>query len=112
MKEFKNKKTEVMIPDNKKSTQKELVTKAATYADLALLCVRLPKEAGFGVEEMRKRFRIIDALDGIGDTANVKLEDQDADLLKEICTEFKWNAMHKDIIAFTDYIEDLKTVGK
>lgn len=112
MKTFKNKVTEVTIPDVEKSTPKEHVSKNATYADLALLCVRVPKEGGFGVEEMRKRFRIIDALDGIGDTANVKLEDQDADLLKEICKEFKWSAMHKDIIAFTDCMGDLKAVGK
>ena len=112
MKEFKNKETEVMIPDEKKSTATELVTKVGTYADLCLICVRSPKEGGFSVEEMRKRFRIIDALDGVGKTATVKLEDQDADLLKQIMSEFKWSNMHKDIIELTDYVSKLKTVKK
>jgi len=109
MKEFKNKETEVMIPDDKKSTQKDLVTKPATYADLCLICVRTPKEGGFGVEDMRKRFRIIDALTDIKPTATVKLEDQDASLLQEVMTEFKWSNMHKDIIELTDYVSKLKS---
>jgi len=112
MKQFKNKVTGVTIPDKEKSTKEELVTKNATYADLALLCVRAPKEGGFGVEEMRKRFRIIDTLEGVKDTALVKLEDQDAKLLKEVCLEFKWKYMHKDIIEFTDLMGDMKKVTK
>jgi hypothetical protein len=112
MKQFKNQATEVAIPDEEKSTPKKYVPKDATYADLALICVRAPKEGGFGVEEMRKRFRIIEALDGLGPNASVKLEDQDAAHLTEICTEFKWNLMHKDIITFIDYVGKLKKVAK
>ena len=112
MKQFKNKVTEINIPDVVKSTEKELVTKPATFADLALICVQAPKEGGFGVEEMRKRFRIIDALEKVGETATVKLEDQDASLLKEICLEFKWSNMHRDIIDFIDAMGNLQSVGK
>lgn len=112
MKQFKNKVTEINIPDEKNSTANTLATKAATYAELALMCVRTPKEGGFGVEEMRKRFRIIDALEGVNDTDIIKLEDQDANLLKEVCTEFKWSNIHKDIIAFTDQMVDMKPVSK
>ena len=108
MKEFKNKVTEIRIPDDKKSTAKELVTKQGTYADLCLICVRAPKKGGIGVEEMRKRFRIIDALEEVGKTATVKLEDQDAVLLREIMIEFKWSNMHKDIIELTDYVSKLE----
>lgn len=112
MKQFKNSLTEVTIPDMEKSTEKNYVSKKATFADLALMCVRTPKEGGFGVEDMRKRFRIIDVLEGLGNTASAKLEDQDAALLNEVCTEFKWTAMHKDIIEFTDYVSNLKAIKK
>ena len=112
MKEFKNKETEVIIPDDAKSTATEMVSKPATYADLCVICVRAPKEGGFGVEDMRKRFRLIDALDNIGKTATVKLEDQDAALLTEVMVEFKWSNMHKDIIELTDYVSKLKAAKK
>ena len=112
MKEFKNKETEVMIPDEIKSTQKELVTRPATYADLCLICIRTPKKEGFSVEEMRKRFRIIDALEGASKVATINLEDQDAAFLKEVMAEFKWSNMHKDIIELTDHVSDLKNSKK
>jgi len=104
MKTFLNKKTEItQIDDKEKKTN-------LGYADLCLLCVRSAKEGGFGVEEMRKRFRLIDALDGIKDNAVVKLEDADAALLDEIMQGFRWAVLHKDIIALTDHVHNLETV--
>lgn len=112
MKQFKNKPTKVNIPDMEKSTQTQIVFKEATFADLALIVVRAPKREGFGVEEMRQRFKLIDELENLGPKASVKLEDVDASTLQTLVADYKWEAMDKEIIDFVDYIAGLESVKK
>ena len=112
MKVFKNQSTEVNVPDMEKSTQHSLEFKKATYADLALIVLRAPKQGGLGVEEMRQRFKIIDELDKLGPKASVKFEDADANFLQNLVADFKWEAMDKEIIDFVDYVAELEKVKK
>ena len=112
MKIFKNQLTTVNVPDMEKSTKHNLEFKQATYADLALIVVRAPKQGGFAVEDMRQRFRLIDELDKVGPKGSIEFEDADASLLQSLVAEFKWDAMDKEIIDFSDYVAELEKVKK
>ena len=112
MKVFKNKPTAVNVPDMEKSTKHHLEFKEATFADLALIVLRAPKQGGLGVEEMRQRFRIIDELDKLGAKASAKFEDADANFLQTLVADYKWEAMDKEIIDFVDYVAEMEKVKK
>ena len=77
-----------------------------TYIDLVRVCVNAVKQGGFTVDEMRKRQRILDAVDKEKD-GKMSLEDEDVKILKGCVAQMKWLTVHKDVIAFSDYIKDL-----
>jgi len=74
------------------------------YAKLIKICVNVPPKEGFSVEEMKKRIRILDVLD----KDPIEIEDADFSILKQCVTQFRWGVLNKEIIAFVDYIQELK----
>lgn len=60
-------------------------------------------EGGFGVEDIRKRFRVIDSVEKLEDGAEeLQLEDQDFEVLKQCVGQFKWGVMASSILEFAD----------
>ncbi len=104
MKTFINKKTEIT-----KATQEgeEIKTTNLGFADLALVGLQAPPKEGWSVKDMRLIFKVIDKLEGLELNQSVELADEEfVQLVKS--SNVQWTAMHKDIIAFDDYLNDLK----
>jgi len=101
MKTFENKITEI----TNQVSEKEV--KNLGYVDLALLGLRLTPEGGWDIEDMRQRFKLIDKLVLVDIGTDIELEDAEFDLI-ESTTIKKWAIMHKDVIAYSDYINSLK----
>jgi hypothetical protein len=60
---------------------------------------------GFTVEEMRRRFRVIGAVEKLKEGATkLELEDQDFETIKTCVNQFKWGVMAKSIMEFVDQI--------
>jgi len=99
MKEIEIKKTSV------KNTKKGMDTREfLDYSDFIKACVNhLPKN-GFSTDDVRKRTRIIEALEAQKD-GKINLEDADLIILKDCIKTMQWGFMHKEIIQFVDYIE-------
>jgi hypothetical protein len=58
---------------------------------------------GFGVEDIRKRFRVLDAVEKIEEgSEELQLEDQDFEVLKQCVNQFKWGVMANSILEFAD----------
>ena len=96
MKTIENKITNLMAGEHK-----------LTYVDLIRICVNT-KVDGFSTDEMRKRIRILDKLDIPSPDGNINFEDADFETLKLCIKKMRWDVIHKDIIAFEDYINNLK----
>ena len=77
-----------------------------TYGELLKIVANEPPEKGLKVEEMRERFRILDAIENCG-SADINLEDADFNKLKSIYTNFAWLTTHKDLIALADHLDEL-----
>lgn len=71
-----------------------------TYFELAKSCVNVPPQQGFDVQEMNKRLRVIEKLEG----EKVEMEDADFDTLKQCVNDMKWGVLHRDISDFVKYI--------
>lgn len=94
------------------------------YKALIETCVRFPpldgqgRPVGFDTEAMRKRIRILDALDKA--TADkLSLEDADHAELVRCLKAMRWNVIHRELLAFEDYMagkgepdERARTIGK
>jgi hypothetical protein len=79
-----------------------------TYVELIKTCVRhvAPGGNGIDVEDMAKRLRIVDAVNGVkAGAAEVKLEDADAALLCEAVGNMRWAIVSK---ALVDFVADMK----
>ena len=77
-----------------------------SYMDLARACLnRVDPTDGLDLGVMRKRIRVLDALDNhIEDVAH--LEDADADVLVLCVRNMKWAVVDKSILAFADAVEE------
>jgi hypothetical protein len=104
MKNFINKKTEIT-----KATQEgeEIKTTNLGFADLALVGLQSPPKEGWSVKDMRLIFKVIDKLETLELDQSVELADEEFDQLVK-SSNVQWTAMHKDIVAFDDYLEELK----
>jgi hypothetical protein len=78
----------------------------ADYKWLASQCVGMTPGDKLTVEEMRKRYRILDAIEK-ADT-EILLEDADFEKLKSMVIGFQWWFMSPNLIEFEDYIKELK----
>lgn len=76
------------------------------YANLAIVGLNTQPKGGFGVDDMRKRIKVMDKLDNLDLNKEVDLEDAELELIVS-CSNIKWPFMHKDVIAFSDYLIDL-----
>lgn len=76
-----------------------------TYKELVKMCVNNPLKEGFTADDMRKRQRVLDALDLAGDS--LLLEDADSDLLKHCVAEMRWTLVNKDLLEFCDSVKAL-----
>lgn len=74
------------------------------YFKLIESCVNVTPEKGFTVKEMKKRLRVLDALNG---DKTAEIEDADFKVLKNCVEQMKWAIMHKEIVDFVDYIENV-----
>ena len=69
---------------------------------LRLVTTNSPGRA-IGVEEMRKRVRVLDALDAVPrDADHVLLEDADADMLSQAIEQFPWSSASKSLLNIID----------
>jgi hypothetical protein len=99
MKTFINKKTDITM-------SQEDPTKLG-YSNLAIIGLNTPPQGGWTPDEMRQRIKVIAKLDDKDIGAKIKLEDAEFDLVVK-CANIKWQFMHKDVVAFDDYLSELK----
>lgn len=102
MKTIENKTTSISNGD-------EVNKKFLTSGDLLKIIINTVPQGGLTVEEMKKRLRLIESLDKANETtSSISLEDADFDLLKTQTIDYKWGALHKDIIDLVDSINSIK----
>lgn len=95
MKTFKNETTEIPRGDE-----------MMDYVDLMRNCLDHTPANGFTFADMRERGRIEKAIDAASNGV-IKLEDNDATVLKKVVDLMRWGTRHKDLIAFADAVEAL-----
>ncbi len=95
MKTIINKKTKIVIADESGEQVPML------YTDLIGICLNNPPQGGWKTDEMRKRIKIEDKLEGVKEDGEIKLEDAEWEKVVE-CSKIPWQFKHKDIIAFED----------
>jgi len=74
---------------------------------LMLACLNNPSREGIDVVTMRKRIRVIDAIEAAKEKkkTTIEIEDADFETLKVCAASMRWGMVHKDILAFSAYIE-------
>ena len=95
MKTIINKKTKIVMA-NESGEQVPML-----YTDLIAICLNNPPQGGWKTDEMRKRIKIEDKLEGVKEDGEIKLEDAEWEKVVE-CSKMPWQFKHKDIIAFED----------
>ena len=79
-----------------------------TYADMCKTAINNVPREGFTVDEMRKRLRIMDAIEAAKDQDLITVEDADIAVLKHCVAEIRWIRLDKAIVEFVDYIQAIK----
>lgn len=97
MKTIENKATELPLNDKE--------DKKATYFDLARICVNASPPQGLLIDDIEKRLRVLKALDG--DREQADLEDADFDTLKDCVEAMHWNMVSQDIADFVNYLRQV-----
>lgn len=77
-----------------------------TYAELLKNVMQQRKPEGYSIDDMRKDFRVLDAI-GLA-PEEITLEDADFDHLKSKMKTMRWAVIHKDLIQFEDDINSIK----
>jgi len=78
------------------------------YAELIRYVLAQVPQHGLTPDVMRKRMRILDAVDKATDGV-IQLEDADANVLKSTVNNAVWSVMHQDILDFTDAVDGMET---
>jgi len=99
MKTIENKETEL----TKEVDGKEV---KLGYVDLMLLGLNAPPKEGWTTDDMRKRFNVIGKIEDSKIGNKIKLEDAEFQVAFD-CKIVNWAMMHKDIVAFDDYMNKL-----
>lgn len=68
---------------------------------------RTDAQSGISIDQMRKRMRILDALDGSKGT--MSLEDADYELLLDLLRRFPFGVADKEIVTIADAIENAES---
>ncbi len=76
------------------------------YANLLLIGINLPPKEGTTIPEMRKCFKISEILENAELGSDIEIEDEDFKFAVSRIPE-TWSVIHRDIIAFCDYVEVL-----
>jgi hypothetical protein len=71
---------------------------------IRIVVERTDSERGIGIPEMRKRLRILDALDSAD--GELTLEDADWELLKGLIARFPFAVAHREIVQVSDDVEN------
>ncbi len=75
---------------------------------LVRIVMEVVPEKGLGVDEMRKRFRLLDLLDGLDSEATeLQMEDADAACLSECEADARWTKLSREILQFSDDVRAL-----
>ena len=82
--------------------QINLAKDVQAYSDLIRICVATPGQEGMDLDTMRRRLRILDAVEKSTDT--ISIEDSDMDILKACVAAMRWNVVHAEIVKFADCI--------
>jgi len=99
MKKLENKETEL----TKEVKGKEV---KMGFVDLLLVGLNAVPERGFSVSQMKERFNVISKIEDIEIGKVVELEDAEFKVAFD-CRTQNWAMMHKDIIAFEDYLQEI-----
>lgn len=100
MKKLENKKTEL-------THEVDGVKTNLGYVDLLLIGLNAPPKEGWTTAQMKERFNVIGKIEKTKLGKTVELEDAEF-MVAYDCKLKNWAMMHKDIIAFDDYLEKLK----
>jgi len=101
MKTFINTKTEITRKDEKDNI------KHLGYADLASMALNTPPENGWTPDDMRKRLKVLVKLENKKLGAEIQLEDAEFEELFRN-KNVRWKFLHKDVVAFDDYLIELQ----
>ncbi len=93
MKVFKNRQTEIKDGNE-----------FLTFFDLAKACLNYGPQ-GFAISEIQKRLRVLNVLNG---QEEAQVEDADFETLSTCVNQMQWGLMHPDILAFWEYLQELK----
>lgn len=97
MKKLENKVTELTdIKDDKEVKM--------GYMDLLLIGLNSAPKDGWTVAQMKERFNVIEKIGKVKIGSTVSLEDAEFQVAYD-CRIINWAMMHKDIIAFEEYLE-------
>lgn len=99
MQEIEIKKTSI-----KNTGEDKLERPFIDYDHFIKACVNYSSKNGFSTDEIRKRTRILEALENQKD-GKINIEDADIVTLKACIKVMQWGFMHKDIVKFVDDIE-------
>ena len=92
--------------ENGQSIMKEVKTNIFTQIQMIM---QSPKPNGLTTEQMRKYFRVLDAVEIANkNKEDLKLEDADYDVLVSEIKIFQYATPNKNAIEFEDYILDAK----
>lgn len=80
------------------TTTAELMADVARYAGVR-------EQGGATIEDQRRRFRILNAVEGLNPGTEIRLEDADAAELKKLATVMRWGWVDAAFNTFTEQIE-------
>ena len=72
-----------------------------------VLCLNNPPQGGFDIATMRKRSRVLDEIETAKEKKknSIEIEDADFETLKVCVAAMRWGMIHRDLLAFSEYIE-------
>jgi len=78
------------------------------YSDLIKTCLNnIPPQKGSNISLLRERMAAMNAVEKSVDGI-INFEDAEFKTVKEAVENFTWGMLHKDIIAFCDYVNSIK----
>jgi len=95
-----------LVIENKKTTLPKAEDAVVNYAELLSSLLNRPLSKTIDLKGMRRDLRLMDLLDT---TEDIELSKEDFDYLKDLVDNSEWTIKHKDIVAFADYIDSLKS---
>ncbi len=97
MKKLENKSIELKFEEGKE----------IGFADLAKICLNQVSEKGIAPIEMSKRITLINKLNDTKVGDKTELEEFEFEMLKGLAENTGWRLIHKDIVSFNDYLNEI-----